>query len=145
MIYNTRDIGGGYNPAVDWLKAIVGKVVIGAIALAVVAGAISWWSLNGDERSQIVDSVGRITAWTALVVAVPWAGVLLIVRVSKVGSNAAGVGLVAGMTLSEMALLGWLLHWHVAGAAAWTGMLVGGLLAAAYNLLACDWIAEKME
>jgi hypothetical protein len=44
-----------------------------------------------------------------------------------------------------MLLLGWLFTWSIGGRTAWTFVILGGLVAAIYNLLTCDWIAEKVE
>ena len=48
-------------------------------------------------------------------------------------------------TLVEIVLLAWLFSWHIAGATGWTFFILGGLVSAVYNLLVCDWIAEKMS
>ena len=56
----------------------------------------------------------------------------------------AGGVLVVAYTLIELALLGWLFDWSIAGATAWMFLAAGGLLAAVYNLFTCDWIAEKI-
>ena len=129
----------------DLLKGIVGKVVTGAIVLAVVAALIAWFQMPAAERADIVSEIGRLIGWAALVLAAPWAMILLIARVAKVGSNPAGIAFVGATTIIELALLGWLLHWHVAGGAAWIGVIACGVIAAAYNILACDWIAERFE
>jgi hypothetical protein len=59
-------------------------------------------------------------------------------------SNGAGAALVGGITLVEAGVLAWLFEWSIAGATAWVFYAAAVLLAGVYNLLACDWIAEKV-
>ena len=128
----------------DFLKTIAGKVVTGLVALAVVIGAISWWQMEPDSRQAILSATGRIFAWLGIVVFLPWLSFMVIGRVAKLESNLAGGILVGAYTVIETVVLAWLFHWRMPSATAWTFLLVGGLIAGAYNLLACDWIAEKM-
>jgi hypothetical protein len=67
------------------------------------------------------------------------------VAVGRRDSNAAGAALVAGYTLADVLALGWLLGFHSHSTTAWVFAILGLLVALAYNLLACDWIAEKMS
>jgi hypothetical protein len=45
----------------------------------------------------------------------------------------------------EVLLLGWLLGFSIGGAGGWVAFTAAVLLAGLYNLLACDWIAERLE
>jgi hypothetical protein len=128
----------------EFLKTVGGKVVAGLVALAVVAGAISWWQMEPATRHAIVSGAGKIAAWFGCVLLIPWASFFLIARVARMDSNAAGAGLVGAMTLVEAAVLAWLFGWGVSGATAWVFYAAAVLLAGVYNLLACDWIAEKV-
>jgi hypothetical protein len=128
----------------DFLKSITGKVVTGAVALAVVVAAISWWQMDPSTRSALVGGTGRVLGWLGVVLILPWATFFLIGRVARLDSNAAGAALVAGYTILEIVLLAWLLNWRSPSVTVWIFAILGGLFAAAYNLLACDWIAEKV-
>jgi hypothetical protein len=128
----------------DLLKTVTGKVVGGAIALAVVAGGISWWQMDETARQMLLGGAGRIVAWFAIVLTVPWVTFFVIGRVAKLESNFAGGVLVLSYTMIEVGILGWLFDWSIAGPTAWTFVAAGGLLAAVYNLFTCDWIAEKI-
>ncbi len=134
----------GYNAAMDFLKSVTGKVVSAALGLAVIAGGISWWSMEADTRSMLISGTGRIVAWLLGVLLWPWATFFVIAWVAKVNRNSAGAMLVAAYTILEAALLVWLFGWSLPGGAAWTFAGVGVLFAAVYNVLACDWIAEKV-
>ena len=128
----------------DLLKTVTGKVVGGAIALAVVLGGISWWQMDEATRQMLLGGAGRIIAWVAIVLTVPWVTFFVIGRVAKLESNFAGGVLVLSYTMIEVGILGWLFDWSIAGPTAWTFVAAGALLAAVYNLFACDWIAEKV-
>ena len=127
------------------LSGIVGKVVAGIVALAVMLVGISWWQADPDTRAAVIDGAGRLLGWIAIVAVVPWAGFLLIGWVARMQSNAAGAVLVAALTLIESAALLWLFDFRLPGAAAWSLAIAAMLIAAVYNLFACDWIAERVE
>jgi hypothetical protein len=129
----------------DFLKTITGKVVTGLLALGVVAGGISWWSMDPQARHMIVSHTEKILAWVGIVLAVPWATFAVIGRVAKLESNLAGGILIVVYTLMEATVLAWLFDWKIAGSTAWTFLILGTLVSGVYNLLACDWIAVKME
>ena len=44
----------------------------------------------------------------------------------------------------EAAVLAWLFDWSIAGATAWVFYAAAVLVAGVYNLLTCDWIAERV-
>jgi FtsH-binding integral membrane protein len=129
----------------DLLKSVTGKVVAGAVALAVVAAGISWWQMDEATRQMLLSGTGKIVSWLLIVLLVPWATFFLTTWVAKRESNAAGAGLVAGYTVLEALLLAKLFDWNVRTPTAWTFLIVGALFAAVYNLLVCDWLAEKLQ
>lgn len=129
----------------EFLKSITGKVVAGIVALAVIAGAISWWQMDVASRDALLNNTGKLLAWLGVVLLLPWVSFFVIGRIAKLESNAAGAALIAVYTIAELVLLAWLFDWSITGPGAWTFFLLGGLLAGAYNLLTCDWIAEKVE
>jgi hypothetical protein len=128
----------------EFLKSITGRIVTGLVALGVVAAAISWWQMDESTRQMLVSGTGRIFAWLGIVLVLPWASFAIIGWVARMESNAAGGGLVAIFSIAEVILLAWLFHWHMPNPAAWTFLLLGGLIAGVYNLLVCDWLAEKV-
>ena len=128
----------------DLLKTVTGKVVAGVVTLAVVAAGISWWQMDPATRQMLLSGTGKIVSWFGILLLLPWATFFVTTWVAKLESNAAGAAMVAAYTLVEAVLLAWLFNWHVNGATAWTFLVAGTLLAGVYNLLACDWIAEKL-
>ena len=129
----------------DFLKSITGKIVTGAVALGVIVAAVSWWQLDHASRTAIIGATGRVLGWLGVVLILPWATFFLIGKVARLESNAAGAVLVACYTIPELALLAWMLDWKSPSVTIWIFVILGGLFAAAYNLLTCDWIAEKVE
>jgi hypothetical protein len=128
----------------EFLKSISGRIVTGLVALGVVAAAISWWQMDESTRQTLVAGTGRILAWFGVMLAWPWVSFAIIARVAKMESNLAGGVLVGAYTVAEVVLLAWLFHWHMPNATAWTFLLLGGLVSGVYNILVCDWIAEKV-
>ncbi len=128
----------------DFLKTVTGKIVTGLVVLGVIAAGISWWQMEPQTRQMLVHGTGKIVGWLLVVLVLPWATFFVSVRVGKFDSNLAGALLVFAYTVLELVLLAWLFDWHIRGAAGWTFLLVGGLLAGAYNLFTCDWIAERL-
>ncbi|MBV8781538.1 MAG: hypothetical protein JO353_09085 [Phycisphaerae bacterium] len=129
---------------VDLLKSVAGKLVTGAVALAVIAGAIAWFQASPDVRSEWIGGAGKAVAWLGTVLVVPWIGFALVGWVARMESNAAAAVLVGSLALLEALALAWLFNWHVHGGTAWAFFVLSVLFAAAYNLFACDWIAEKV-
>ena len=128
----------------EFLQSVTGKIVTGLVALGVVAAGISWWRMDEATRHMLLVGTGRIASWFGIVLFLPWVTFAVIGRVNKLDSNAAGGLLVSAYTLVELLLLLWLFGWSLPGGTAWTFAAVGVLFAAAYNLFACDWIAEKV-
>jgi hypothetical protein len=115
------------------------------VGLAVIAVGISWWRMDEATRQMLLSGTGRILSWTLIVLLVPWATFFVISWVAKFNSNLAGGVLVFVYTVAEALLLAKLFQWRLPGATAWTFFATGGLFAGVYNLLTCDWIAEKFE
>lgn len=128
----------------EFLKSTAGKIISGLVALTVVAGGISWWRMDETTRQMLLSGTGKIVSWFGVVLLLPWATFFLISRIGRMNSNLAGAGLVAGYTLIEFLLLLWLFDWSVSGATGWMFVTFGTLVAGVYNLLTCDWIAEKV-
>jgi hypothetical protein len=140
----------------DFLKTIgttvVGKIVGGIVGIAVIAMGIAWWQMPQSTRDGIFSTTGHILhtlfiilGWLILVGVVPWVSFYFIGWVGRLGRNAAGALLVLGYTTAEAVFLAWLFNWSISGATGIVFFSCAILVAAAYNLFACDWIAEKLE
>ncbi len=129
----------------DWLKGIGGKVLTAALVLGVAVAGYGWYEADPATKSMVLSSVGKIIGWLLVVILIPWASFLVIGWVAKKDSNAAGAAFVGLMTLLESAGLLWLFDFGLTGGAAWSMAIAAMLFALVYNVLACDWIAEKVE
>jgi hypothetical protein len=129
---------------VDLLKKIASIVIAGAVALGVVVGAISWFQMDPADRSAVLSTVWRALAWIGIVVVLPWATYFITTWVAKRHSNAAGALLVGGLTVVDALVLLWLFDFSIHGTTPIVLMILGVLVALAYNLLTCDWIAERL-
>ncbi len=128
----------------ELIKKIATILLTGAVGLGVVVGAISWFQMPAEDRSAILGSVWRALAWLGIVLILPWATYFVTTWVSKRESNLAGAVLVAGYTLVGGLILAWLFDFSIHGTTAIVLVILGILIALAYNLLVCDWIAEKL-
>jgi hypothetical protein len=128
---------------VDFLKSVVGKLVTGAVVLAVFGAGLAWYQMSPADRTAITGGSVRIVGWIVLVVAIPWAIMFLIGRVAKMDSNVASGLFVLILTVLEAVGLAWMFRWGISGGGGWTFFAVGVVLAGVYNLLTCDWIAER--
>src|SRR4028118_12136 len=126
------------------IQMIAKGVLGGVIALGVIVGAISWFQLTGDQRSAAIGTVGRLIAWVLVVLLLPWATYFITTAVARRESNAAGVLLVAGYTIADILAGALLLGTGWTGTTAAIVGVVGLLIAVAYNILACDWIADRL-
>ena len=128
----------------DFLKTVTGKVISGIAGLVIVLAGISWWRMDPATKEMLLSGTGKIVSWFGIVMLAPWATFFLSGRVGKMDSNAASAVLVLGYTVLEALVLLWLFGWHLPGTTAWSFFAVGTLVAGVYNLLVCDWIAEKL-
>src|SRR6266545_1205170 len=126
----------------DLLNSVTSKITAGVVALAVIAAGISWWQMDPVTRDMLLRGAGRIVAWFGVVLFLPWVTFFVTKWVAGKESNLAGAVLVVAYTIPEMVLVAWLFDWKIPSATAITFFVVGALMAAAYNLLVCDWIAE---
>jgi hypothetical protein len=126
------------------LGGFIGRVAAGVVTVGLLGGGFAWYQLNPDGFHAALGSAGRILAWLGVVAVLPFATFFLVGRVAKMDTNAAGAALVATYTLIEVVLLAWLFDFSIRGAFGWTLFGLGTLTAAAYNLLVCDWVAEKV-
>ncbi len=128
----------------ELVKKIATILLTGAVALGVIIGAVSWFQMSPDDRSAMIATVGRALAWLGIVLVLPWATYFITTWVARRESNAAGAVLVVGYTLIDAAVLFYLIPFSQFSAIVIALICLGILIALLYNLLTCDWIAEKV-
>ena len=128
----------------DFLKTVGGKIAGGVVVLAVGAAGLAWYETDPATKHAVMTGIGRILGWVLLVAAMPWAGFGLVGWVAKMDTNASAAGLIVAITAVQATVLAWLFNFHAGGATVWTVYVAAVLIAGVYNLLACDWIAERV-
>ncbi len=129
---------------VDFLKGIGGKIVGGIVLLGVVVAAVAFYQAGPEGRQAFFGASGRILGWTLIVLLAPWALFWLIAKIARQESNGTAAMLIVALTAAELLALWWMFGFGIGGPLAITFFAVGTLLAAVYNLLACDWIADRL-
>jgi hypothetical protein len=118
--------------------------VLGYIALAlIVLAGIGLWQMGAEGRGALWGGIWRTTAWLVITAAIPWTARLFIGRILEIGSNSAGLALIAGFTLANgivgLILLGGL----PAGGWGWTASLAALAAAGTYNFLVAEYLSEQ--
>jgi hypothetical protein len=134
-----------------WLLKTIGGRVIGGVVSALLLGLVfAAWQAGPEARGQWMASIGGAAAvvgktlgWLALVGVAPWATYFLSTAAGRFQTNLAGIALVAAYTAVEAVLLAWMFNWQIQGGASWIFFSAATLIALLYNVLICDWIAER--
>lgn len=129
----------------DLLKTIGVRIVTAVLVMAVIAVAILWWRADDATQREMLSRIGRILGWTVGVAVWPWVSFPLIGWVARRESNAAGAMLVLAYTAAAGAALAWLFGFSIRGAVGWSAFVAAALVAGLYNLLVCDWIADRLD
>lgn len=129
----------------EWLAKYIGaKVLVTTCVLGSVLAGIWFWRHPDDLRA--LWSVIRLTlAWLGFVTVLPWALFFLPPMVVKKESNALSGGMLIGYLLLDVLVAFWLAGWHVGSTLAWVVLIAGFLAAGVYNLVVCEYIAERTE
>ena len=125
-----------------FIKNLTQWIIGGATVLAVVAAGVAYFDLPAADRAALWHHVGRVLVWIGLVLVLPWASFFISTAAARRESNAAGAVLIAGYTIVDAVLL-WLLVGVPQGSFLILASVFGLLVALTYNLLTCDWIAER--
>lgn len=128
----------------ELLKKTVSFALAGVVGLGVIVGSISWFQMSPQDRQTVWETVGKVLLWVGIVGVLPWATFFLTTWVARRESNWAASILVGSYTLVELGLLLWLFDFSVRGTVVVVLILLGFLVALIYNVLVCDWIAEKL-
>ena len=115
--------------------------LIGAALLVLLA--ITFYRMDAATKTAIWEGIWRTTAWVIIAAALPWSGQFFVRRLIAVGSNWAGVALIAAFTLINAILGLILMHGWPAGGAAWLASLAALGIAGTYNYLVSEYLAEQ--
>jgi len=119
--------------------------VLGWLALGLLIGlGVALWQMGPERRAALWSAIWRSGVWLVLAAALPWATRLFLRRILALGSNWAGVALLAGLALVDLVaglvLMG---GWPSSGWG-WVASVTALGLAASYNYLVVEYLAEQL-
>jgi len=125
-------------------KYLGGKVVT---ALLIVAAALTcFYFYKHPERLEDLWQITRGSLlWLGFVAVLPWALFFVPGRIIKTESNAAAAAMLVGYLVLDIVVALWLADWSFEGTLTWGVVVLGFMLAAVYNFLVCDFLAEQTE
>lgn len=117
----------------------LGWVVLGLLVFL----GIAIYQMPAETKSAIWSTIWRTVVWALFSATLPWSATLFMRRIVEAGTNWAGIGLIAGLTLvNVIAGLVLMTAWPSGG---WGWAAVLGALAAAgtYNFLVAEYLGER--
>lgn len=122
----------------------LGERILGWIALALlVLVGVAIWRMGPAGRAALWSGIWRTGAWLVLAAGLPWAARLGMGRLLELGTNWAGVALLAALAAAD-ALAGVVLMGGLPGSGwGWLAALAALAVAASYNYLVCEYLAER--
>ena len=121
----------------------LGEKMLGWIALGLLIFlAIAIWRMDPVVRTAIWQGIWRTILWVVIAAALPWSARFFIRRILDVGSNWAGVGLLAALlAINVIAGLLLMTGWP-ASFWGWVAALAALAVAGTYNYLVTEYLAE---
>ena len=130
-----------------WMLGLLGKLgdkVLTMVAVALVGlGAYALYAMGPAGRGALWTGIGHTIAWLVIAAALPWSAKAFIGRILAVGSNWAGLAVIAGFTLIDLLAGRLLMGAWPAGGWAWLASLAALGIAGSYNYLVTEYVAEQ--
>jgi hypothetical protein len=127
----------------EFAKKVALIVVAGVVLLGVIAGGVAWFSADPADRSAAVSGVGRVAGAFGIALLLPWLTYFVSTDAGRAEKNWVGVVVVSAYTLVDAGLLAWAVRFSFPTSTAMVLYVFGVVLLATYNLLTCDWLAER--
>jgi hypothetical protein len=126
-------------------KAIGGKLLSAVLLVSAALIGIWYWRMPPAERAEMWGMARGALLWMGFVAALPWALFFVPGRVVRAENN-----WVSGLTLLAYLVIDAGFAWYLIGghpSGRWqAGILVVGLLiAAAYNFAVCEYLAQRSD
>ncbi len=125
-------------------KYVGGKVISAVIGVGVIGAGIWFWN-HPEDLAAIWSSIKGAIAWIGFVLVLPWASFFIPVSVVKKESNALAAGMLFGYVVVDAIAAYWLAEWSFENSLTWFVAVIGILAAGVYNLLVCDFVAERVD
>lgn len=120
-------------------EKVIGWVALGGLVFL----GIAIYQMPGETKAAIWSGIWRSAAWLVAAAAIPWSATLFIRRILEIGSNWAGLGLVAAFCVLDVVVaLVLMTGWPDSGWA-WAATLGALGLAGTYNFLVAEYLAER--
>ena len=127
----------------------VSKYIGGKVLTAILVACVLWTSYyfykNPEKMKVLFDSTKASLVWLGFVAALPWGLFFVPPLVVKADSNPAAAGMLAGYLILDILMAFWLAGGLFGGVLVWGLAILGFLLAAVYNFMVCDFLAEQAE
>jgi len=127
----------------------VGKYVGGKVLTAILVAGVLWTSYyfyqNPEKIKTLWESIRASLVWLGFAAVLPWGLFFVPPLVVKADSNPAAAGMLAGYLVLDILMAFWLAEWSFGGVLVWGIAILGFLLAAVYNFMVCDFLAEQAE
>lgn len=127
----------------------VGKYVGGKLLTAILVACVLWSSYyfykNPEKLEHLWQTTKASVVWLGFAAVLPWGLFFVPPLVMKTESNAAAAAVLVGYLILDILMAFWLADWSIEGGLVWGIVILGFLLAAVYNFLVCDFIAEQAE
>ena len=121
----------------------LGEKVLGYVALGLlVAGGVALWR-SPETAAAIWGGVWRTAVWVVIAGGLPWIARLFIGRIVEIGSNWAGVMLLAGLVLVDAACGVILMSGWPSGGWGWVAALAALAVAGTYNYLVTEYLSQQ--
>ncbi len=129
--------------------ATVGKFIGGKVLTAILVAGVLWscfyFYKNPEKLEDLWSTTKASLVWLGFVAILPWGLFFAPPLIIKTESNAAAAGMLIGYLILDILMAFWLADWSIEGALVWGLMVLGFLLAAVYNFLVCDFLAEHAQ
>ena len=127
----------------------LGKYVGGKVLTAILVAGVLWTSYyfyqNPEKIKTLWESIRASLVWLGFAAVLPWGLFFVPPLVVKADSNPAAAGMLAGYLVVDVLMAFWLAEWSFGGVLVWGIAILGFLLAAVYNFMVCDFLAEQAE
>lgn len=127
----------------------VGKYIGGKVLTAILVACVLWTSYyfykNPEALETLWGSTKASLVWLGFAAVLPWGLFFVPPLVAKADSNSAAAAMLAGYLVLDILMAFWLAEWSFGGVLVWGIAILGFLLAAVYNFMVCDYLAEQAE
>ncbi len=127
----------------------LGKYVGGKVLTAILVACVLWTSYyfyqNPEKIKVLFDSTKASLVWLGFAAVLPWGLFFVPPLVVRAESNAAAAGMLGGYLVVDVLMAFWLAGGLLEGVLVWGLAILGFLLAAVYNFMVCDFLAEQAE